>query len=177
MMRMSVPASSRWVAKLCRNVCTVTGLVKSARRAATRQASCSVATLTGSPPSPRGNPDRPARAPPGKPPTARPSQPPIGAQDLQQLWRQHDIAVLAALALLDPDQHPAAVNGADREARDLADPQTRSVGRGQRRPVAQPGDRLQKPCELVGAQHHWQLLRLAGGNDAFESIGPTQGDA
>src|SRR3954468_23578531 len=158
MMRMSVPASSRWVAKLCRNVCTVTGLVKSARRAATRQASCSVATLTGSP-------------------AARPGQPPIGAQDLQQLWRQHDIAVLAALALLDPDQHPAAVNGADREARDLADPQTRSVGRGQRRPVAQPGDRLQKPCDLVGAQHHWQLLRLAGGNDAFESIGPTQGDA
>src|SRR5271169_888490 len=43
MMRMSVPASSRWVAKLCRKVCTVTGLLSSARLAATRQASCSVA--------------------------------------------------------------------------------------------------------------------------------------
>jgi hypothetical protein len=56
--------------------------------------------------------------------------------------------------MLDPDEHPAAVEGADREAYNLADAQARSIGRRQRRPVAQAGDRLQKLHNLVGAQHH-----------------------
>jgi hypothetical protein len=51
----------------------------------------------------RGDADRRARFPAGKQPIARPRQPPVGAQDLQQLRRQHDIAVFTALALLDPD--------------------------------------------------------------------------
>ena len=50
---------------------------------------------------------------------------PVGAQDLQQLRRQPDVTVPAALALLHPDQHPAAVDGARRQARDFADAQTR----------------------------------------------------
>jgi hypothetical protein len=154
-MRMSVPASSRWVAKLCRRVCTVTGLLSAARRAATRQASCKVATLGG-------DADRLARLPAREQPAPRPRQTPVGAQDLQQLRRQHDITVLAALALLNPDQHAIAVDGADRQARDLADPKARSVRCWQRRPVRQAGNRFQKPHDLVGAQYHRQLLRLAG---------------
>jgi hypothetical protein len=47
---------------------------------------------------------------------------PVGARDLQQ---QPDVTVPAALALLHPDQHPAAVDGGRRQARDLADAQTR----------------------------------------------------
>jgi hypothetical protein len=47
---------------VCRNVCTVTGLLSLARRAATRQASCNVATLTGSPASRPGNTQQPGRA-------------------------------------------------------------------------------------------------------------------
>jgi hypothetical protein len=78
--------------------------------------------------------------------------------------------------LLDPDQHPAAVDGAGRQTRDLADAQARPVGRRQRRPVAQARNCLQKLHDLVGAQHHRQLLWLAGGDDAFESPGPAQGD-
>ena len=38
MMRMSVPLSSRWVAKLCRNVCTVTRLLSPDAAQAERQA-------------------------------------------------------------------------------------------------------------------------------------------
>ena len=41
MTRMSTPCSKRWVAKLCRNVCTVTFLSKPAASAAWRQARCS----------------------------------------------------------------------------------------------------------------------------------------
>jgi hypothetical protein len=69
------------------------------------------------------------------------------------------------------------VDGGGGQARDLADAQARPVGRRQRRPIAQAGNRLQKPHDLVGAEHHRQLLRLTGGDDAFESLGPAQGDA
>ena len=39
------------------------------------------------------------------------------------------------------------------------------------------GNRLQEPHDLVGAQHHRQLLRLAGSDDALERVGPAQRDA
>ena len=57
---------------------------------------------------------------------ARPG-PPIGgrAQDPQQLRREHDVAVLAAIASLDADQRPAAINGSCSQANNLADPQAR----------------------------------------------------
>jgi hypothetical protein len=43
-------------------------------------------------------------------PALWPGQPPIAAQNPQQLWGEHDITVLAALALLDPDHHPLSVD-------------------------------------------------------------------
>jgi hypothetical protein len=45
MMRMSVPLSSRWVAKLCRSVCTVTRLPRPDAAHAERQAACSTVAL------------------------------------------------------------------------------------------------------------------------------------
>ena len=47
MMRMSVPLSRRWVAKLCRSVCTVTRLASPAAAQAERQAACSTWTSIG----------------------------------------------------------------------------------------------------------------------------------
>src|SRR5580658_2069051 len=41
----------------------------------------------------------------GEEPALGPRRPPPGAQQLQEIWREHDVAVLAALALLDADQH------------------------------------------------------------------------
>jgi hypothetical protein len=68
----------------------------------------------------RGDADWLARLSAGKQPSGRPRQAPIGAQDLQQLRRQHDVTVLAALAVLDPDQHPATVDRANGQPRNLA---------------------------------------------------------
>ena len=70
-----------------------------------------------------------------------------------------------------------AVDGAGGKTRDLVDAQVRRVGRGQRRPVAQARNRLQKPHDLVSAEHHRQLLRLARGDDALQRLAPAQGDA
>ena len=47
MIRMSVPPSSRWVAKLCRSVCTVTCLARPAAARADRQVACSTWTSIG----------------------------------------------------------------------------------------------------------------------------------
>ena len=47
MTRMSTPCSSRWVAKLCRNVWTVTDLLSPAASAARRQASCNARLVIG----------------------------------------------------------------------------------------------------------------------------------
>src|ERR1700722_6832079 len=63
------------------------------------------------------------RVPAGKQPalgqhdTAPLALAPPEPQQFQQLRRQHGIAILASLALLDPDQHARAVNVADLEGR------------------------------------------------------------
>jgi hypothetical protein len=55
--------------------------------------------------------DRPIVANTGKQPLLRANGSPVAAQDLQQLGREHDISILAALAMLDTNNHPGAVDG------------------------------------------------------------------
>ncbi len=99
-----------------------------------------------------------------QPPT-RPNQAPVGAQDLQQLRRQHDVAILAALALLNTDQHPAAVDGSCCQTNDLTDAQPGAISGGQGDPVAEARNSLEEPYDLVTAEHHRQSLRFARGDD------------
>lgn len=47
MMRTSAPFSRRWVANVCRSVCTVTDLLKPAAVQAERQAACSTLGTSG----------------------------------------------------------------------------------------------------------------------------------
>ncbi|GAC1340118.1 MAG: hypothetical protein NVSMB26_28110 [Beijerinckiaceae bacterium] len=100
----------------------------------------------------------------GEQPMLRTRQTPIGSQNGEQLRRQHDGAVLAALALLDPDDHPATVDIANLEAHRLGGAQSGGVGRGQCAPRLQARHRLEKAHHFVGVQHHRQLVR-------FPSIG------
>jgi hypothetical protein len=60
--------------------------------------------------------------------------PPL-AQLFEQLRRQHGMAVLATLALLDPQQHTLGVDVADLEGDDFGDTQTGAIGGGERRLV------------------------------------------
>jgi hypothetical protein len=50
-----------------------------------------------------------------EPPLGPVHSPPV-AQDLQQLWRKHDIAVYAPFALFDADNHSFAIDIADFQA-------------------------------------------------------------
>ena len=111
--------------------------------------------------------ERVDRVPPRKQPTlwqhhaAAAPLPPPGAQQREQLGREHRIAIFAALALLDPQHHARAVHVADPERDHLGDAQPGAIGRGERGLILRPRSRLDQTCDLLGAQHERQLARLA----------------
>ena len=84
---------------MCRSVCTVTDLLKPAAAQAERQAACSTLGTSGRSSSRPGNNHRFGRV----------SRQYV-AHNTQELRREHDVTVLAALALLDPDYHPLAID-------------------------------------------------------------------
>jgi hypothetical protein len=117
----------------------------------------------------RGRFERTVLVAAGKQPALGPGEPPIAAQNPQELRRQHDVAVLAPLALLDPDHHPTAVDVGDLEHHHFRHAQAGGVNRSERDAALQARDRLQEAHHLVGAQHHRQLLRLARVSDALRN--------
>ena len=106
MVRRSVPASSRWVAKLCRRVWTVTCFSRPEARRAWRQ---TFSTACGG--------DRPVGVAAGEEAGLGASRLPVGAEERQQPGREHDVAVLVALALADVEDHALAVDVLDAEVR------------------------------------------------------------
>ena len=58
---------------------------------------------------------------PGEEPLLRPPNPPIVTQRVEQFRREHDVAVLVALALGHPDHHPLVVERAGLQANGLGD--------------------------------------------------------
>src|ERR1700722_18290478 len=99
MMRMSTPLSRRWVAKLWRRTCTLTRLSMLAATRAERQAACrTVGSI------------RPCFSRPREQEPFGMCETPIAAQDTEQLLGQHDVALLAALAAFDSDDHAVAVD-------------------------------------------------------------------
>ena len=155
MMRMSVSCSSRWVAKLCRNVCGDTRFLIPAASAAAWTARLSWRVESGS----TGlRPETASLAAAMHQPSAL--APPV-AQQFEQLRRQHGVAILAALALLDPQQHALGVDVADLERDHLGDAQTGAVGGGECRLVLRPRCRLEQQRDLLDAQHRRQPARLA----------------
>ena len=156
MVRMSVPASSRWVAKLCRRVWTVTCLPSPAARAAWTQTWCTVPAVMG-----------PSRDVAGEEPVGRAGGLPVFAEQGQQPRREHDVAVLAALALADAEDHALAVDVVDAEGDDLGDPQPGGVGGHEDGAVLEADDGGEEPGDLVGAEDDGELLGLLGAGDAL----------
>ena len=66
-----------------------------------------------------------------------PGEPPIGAQNAEQLRRQHHVAIFRAFAMTDQDHAPRAVDVRHTQPRDLRGPEPGRIGRGQRRPALQ----------------------------------------
>src|SRR5271165_4553350 len=72
---------------------------------------------------------------PGEEPLLRPHDPPIVTQRVEQFRREHDIAVLAALALDHPDHHPLVIERAGLQANGLGNAQAGGVAGRQDRLV------------------------------------------
>src|SRR5271168_4707605 len=100
MVRTSVPDSSRCTAKAWRSECGVTGLDRPENRCAFWQAFDGFSR------------DRLTWMSTRKQPLLRMCGLPVGTQNLQELRRQHHVPILAALALIDPDDHPLAIDSA-----------------------------------------------------------------
>jgi hypothetical protein len=110
----------------------------------------------------------------GEQPVRRPCQPPVAAQDAEQLRRQHDIAILAALTLRDANHHPAAVDVGELETGHLGRTQPGGIRRGQRNAMLQVRHCLEEPHHLLGTEHHRQLAWFARIRDPLRQIGPTE---
>ena len=77
---------------------------------------------------------------------------PPSAECLEQARREHGIAILLTLALLDAKDHALAVDVTDLEVNHFADPQAGAVGHRQGRPVLEVGHRLQQARHFLDTQ-------------------------
>jgi hypothetical protein len=111
----------------------------------------------------RADRDRAGRVRPREQPGARAGAAPVGAQDHEQLRREHDIEVAPALALADVHGHPGAVDVGDLEADHLGDAQARGLDRGQQRPHPQVGDGGQQASDLLAGENGGQWIDTLNG--------------
>ena len=165
MIRRSVPPSSRWVAKLCRRVWTVTCLPRPA-------ASRAPASLSH-----RARGDRSIRQFTREEELGRAVRLPVRAEDREQSGREHRVAVLPTLGLAEANDHPPAVDVVDAQGHDLGDAEPGGVSGHEDGTVLEAGDRLEELSDLAGAQDDGELpLRLGGDNvihDPFLAQGAT----
>ena len=103
-----------------------------------------------------------------------PALSPPGAQQFEQLRRQHGVPIFAALAAFDPQQHPLGIDIADLERDDFGDAQPGAVCGGERRLVLRTRRRLQQKRHLLDAQHGRQPARLAHDCQPTRQVRPVE---
>jgi hypothetical protein len=101
-----------------------------------------------------------------EPPLGSVHSPPV-AQDLQQLWRKHDIAVYASFALFDSDNHSFAIDIGDFQADSFRDAQPRRVAGGQNRAMLDIPHTTQKLQNFFRTGDNGQLLGFLGAWNDF----------
>jgi len=124
-----------------------------------------------------GNADMLASFPAREKPTARTSTLPIGAEDIEKCWRQHRIAISAALAIHDMDQFARAIDRFHLETRDFADPKPSCVGRGQGNAIAQSHHRIQETSDFIWIENQGKLFGFAATGDPRNGFRLIERDA
>src|SRR5580704_5121081 len=92
--------------------------------------------------------------------------PPV-TQDLQQLWRMHDIAVFLPFALFDSNDHSLAVDIGDFQADSLRNAQPSRITDRQDGAMLDALYAAQELQDLLRTQDNRQLLRLLRRRDNF----------
>ena len=157
--------SSRWVAKLCRKVCSDTRLSIPARMGCGMAGAIELARR-----------HRLHAVAPWKQPALRSCRPPPGTQQFEQMRRQHHVAVFAAFALLDANDHALAVDVGDLERDHLAGAQACAISHAQRRLVFEPRRRIQEPRHLLRAEHNRQLAGFVDERRVLDDVGAPERD-
>src|ERR1700681_3304153 len=85
--------------------------------------------------------------------TPRPGEPPVGAQDAEQLGRQHHVAILRAFAVAHLDDTAGAVDVFDPQSRNLRGPEPGRIGGGERGAALQARHRLEELHDFIRAQY------------------------
>ena len=112
----------------------------------------------------------------GEEPGLRSCRLPVGPEDLQEHGREHHVAILAALALTDAEDHALTIDVADAERGDLGDAEAGGVGGHERGAMLERADGGEEPGEFVGAEDDGEPLGLPGADEVLEGRGAAQGD-
>ena len=83
-----------------------------------------------------------------------------GAQQLQQMRRQHHVAVFMALALFDPDHHALAVDVGHLQRHHFGHAQSGAISHAQRRLVLDPRRCIEEARNLLRTEDNRQLAGL-----------------
>ncbi len=95
-------------------------------------------------------------------------------QQVERLWREHDVAVLAALGLLDPNNLLRLVDMLDLQSDHLAGAQAAAIAETKQGADLEVVGDGEQPPRLVRAHHQWDLLGLADVIDLGGKIQPPQ---
>src|SRR5207344_2319567 len=95
-------------------------------------------------------------------------------QQLERVGRQHDIAILAALGLLDPNDLLRAVDMLDLQSDHFAGAQAAAIAEAQHDAGLEARRNRQQATRLVRTHHLWDLLGLAKVIDLGRKIQPPQ---
>src|SRR5271166_1201338 len=102
---------------------------------------------------------------------------PVGAQNLKELRRQHHVPILAALALIDPDDHPLAIDSAGLQTNSFRYTQASSVTGGQDYALFSTRNASEEMYDFLRTQNDRQFLRLPGKRKHIrERPFPLEGD-
>src|SRR5262249_53786214 len=163
----SMPASSRWVAKECRRVCSVTALVKPLRFTTRWQSRCKEPSCSG----------RAAGKGPGDQQGGRPITPPVGPQFLQQTWGQGDETVLASFAFANVNDQAGAVDVGDLQVEQFAAPQAAGIGELQEHALAAGPGGVDQEQDFVRTEDRGQGPRLFAVGDDVDQFRLAEGGA
>src|ERR1700726_3778038 len=99
--------------------------------------------------------------------------PPL-AQQVERVGRQHDIAILAALGLLDPNDLLRAVDMLDLQPDHLAGTQAAAIAETEQHAGLEAAGDCEQAARLVLAHHQRNLLRLAEVINLGRKVQPPQ---
>ena len=100
---------------------------------------------------------------------------PVLSQSLQKLGSQQNIAIAAALALMDMNDHAFAVDVGDLQVTQLGSSQPGCIQRHQHRAMHQVPSRINQPRDFFRTEYSRQLPGALGKRNLIEQIGAPKG--